>query len=173
MSRIAQGVMALKAWMFPPSFGWITIAPHGADISPSLTILAGLTFDNLSSWVVSSTQSYDLTCTVPYRSLLNTVMPGWLWSGMMDDAGIQNIPIEKFLHSYMWRYLIVVLEWKTAFLFRTRGLLQERTDCASVSSPTSEGMTLSKLNKHCQQLQEITTHLQIMTLCRPHRAFVL
>ena len=44
-----------------------------------------------------SIQSYALTCTVPYKTLLSTVIPGWLWSGMMDDAGMQNIPICTFI----------------------------------------------------------------------------
>jgi hypothetical protein len=51
-----------------------------------------LPFDKLRDSAVSI-QSYDLTCAVPYKILLSTVIPGWLWSGMMDDAGMQNIPI--------------------------------------------------------------------------------
>lgn len=46
-------------------------------------------------WAVpgKSSQSYDFTCSVPYRSLLNTVIPGWLWRGMTEEGGMQNIPI--------------------------------------------------------------------------------
>lgn len=41
----------------------------------------------------SATQSYDLMFIVPKRSLLKTVIPGWLWSGMTPDGGKQKIPI--------------------------------------------------------------------------------
>lgn len=43
----------------------------------------------------STTQSYDLMCMVPNRSLLKTVIPGWLWRGMTADGGKQKIPICK------------------------------------------------------------------------------
>lgn len=144
MWRTAQGVMALKAWTSPPSSGRRTIAPHGADISPSLTTLAGLAFDRLMDDPADSIQRYDLTCAAPYKTLPSTVIPGWLWSGMMDDAGMQNIPIEKLAHSYIWRYLMAGLEWKILFRPRAaRGLLQARTAPASRSRPTSDGVTMS------------------------------
>lgn len=41
----------------------------------------------------STTQSYDLMCIVPKRSLLKTVIPGWLWSGRTPDGGKQKMPI--------------------------------------------------------------------------------
>lgn len=41
----------------------------------------------------ASAQSYALMCMVPKRSLLKTVIPGWLWSGMTPEGGKQNIPI--------------------------------------------------------------------------------
>jgi len=40
-----------------------------------------------SSVAGGSTQSYDFTCIVPMRSLLKTVIPGWLWRGMTAVAG--------------------------------------------------------------------------------------
>lgn len=57
-----------------------------------------------------SSQSYDLTCNVPYNSLLSTVIPGWLWSGMTEEGGMQNIPsCQGFQHNasqttynYIW-----------------------------------------------------------------------
>ena len=41
----------------------------------------------------STTQSYDLMCIVPKRSLLKTVIPGWLWRGMTPEGGKQKIAI--------------------------------------------------------------------------------
>jgi hypothetical protein len=52
-----------------------------------------LPFDRLMDDPADSIQRYDLTCAAPYKTLPSTVIPGWLWSGMMDDAGMQNIPI--------------------------------------------------------------------------------
>ena len=40
-----------------------------------------------------STQSYDLICIVPRRSLLNTVIPGWLWRGITAFRGKKRITI--------------------------------------------------------------------------------
>lgn len=42
MSKMAQGVMALKQWMFPPFVGYKTVELQGALISQSLANLAGL-----------------------------------------------------------------------------------------------------------------------------------
>lgn len=42
MSNRAQGVKALKQWILPPVVGPRTVVPHGADMSPSRTSLAGL-----------------------------------------------------------------------------------------------------------------------------------
>lgn len=41
----------------------------------------------------STTQSYDLMCSVPNSNLLKTVIPGWLWRGITPDGGKQKIPI--------------------------------------------------------------------------------
>lgn len=42
MSKIAQGVIALKLWMLPPLVGYKVVVGQDADISVSLTSLAGL-----------------------------------------------------------------------------------------------------------------------------------
>lgn len=42
MSKIAQGVNALKQCMLPPLVGYKTVVPQGAIISSSLTSFAGL-----------------------------------------------------------------------------------------------------------------------------------
>lgn len=42
MSKIAQGVTALKQCMFPPTVGWRTVVEVGAVISLSLTSFAAL-----------------------------------------------------------------------------------------------------------------------------------
>lgn len=42
MSKIAQGVMALKQWMLPPEVGYRVVVPQGAVMSQSLTSFAGL-----------------------------------------------------------------------------------------------------------------------------------
>lgn len=38
-------------------------------------------------------QSYDLTCIDPRSSLLNTVIPGWLWSGITAFRGRKRMTI--------------------------------------------------------------------------------
>lgn len=55
---------------------------------------------DISTVSTTSTQSYDLTNIVPYRSLLRTVIPGWLWSGITDNGGMQNIPICDIVREY-------------------------------------------------------------------------
>lgn len=39
---------------------------------------------------MGSTKSYDLMCILPSRSLLKTVIPGWLWRGITPVAGIKK-----------------------------------------------------------------------------------
>ena len=46
-----------------------------------------------SSEILGSTKSYDVMCIVPRRSLLKTVIPGWLWSGITAVGGKKNIHI--------------------------------------------------------------------------------
>jgi hypothetical protein len=61
----------------------------------------------------STTQSYDFMCIVPKRSLLNTVIPGWLWSGMALEGGKQKIPIcdnWKLEHSSQIQFLKYIQE---------------------------------------------------------------
>lgn len=194
----------------PYNLGWPRCMRSGMMITDSCGFNAGclvnpnsrnkkkmLPFDRLMDDPADSIQRYDLTCAAPYKTLLSTVIPGWLWSGMMDDAGMQNIPIciyrisavcytyirmfislavemkrereeiplllgwagltEKLAHSYIWRYLMAGLEWKTLFRPRAaRGLLQARTAPASRSRPTSDGVTMSarKIMHACHHHQE-------------------
>lgn len=46
-----------------------------------------------SSEIEGSTKSYDVMCIVPIRSLLKTVIPGWLWSGITAVGGKKNMHI--------------------------------------------------------------------------------
>ena len=65
------------------------------------------------SKLTGSTKSYDLMCIVPKRSLLKTVISGWLWRGITPVAGIKNMhncTSEKYInnltiHSEDWKQL--------------------------------------------------------------------
>jgi hypothetical protein len=55
-------------------------------------IIRYLPFGILVTWLLEEavTQSYDFMCMEPRRILLNTVIPGWSWSGITADCGKQK-----------------------------------------------------------------------------------
>jgi hypothetical protein len=62
---------------------------HGPSEDEELVVLVAE--EGSGSAVLS--QSYDLTCIDPRSSLLNTVIPGWLWSGITAFRGRKRMTI--------------------------------------------------------------------------------